>query len=99
MANNSNGNSCYVDSIGALATAAKNIKVLGITLTASAANAQLVLKNNDAGASVRLDLRNPTAGSTVQFRFDQAPIVFSNGINVLTILNGNATIVYTIAGG
>lgn len=98
MANNNNGNSFYVDSTGSFA-GLKNVKVIGITLTATSANAQLVLQNADSGSSNRIDLRNPTSGSTVQFRFDQAPLAFPNGVKVSTITNGNATIIYTTTGG
>lgn len=97
MANVRSGNSHYVDSTGSLTT--NPVKVIGVLLTATAANGVIVLK--DSGGSItRADLRNPTSGTTVHFDLSDSPLYFPTGINVTALTNNPvATIIYDGNGG
>lgn len=95
MANIESGNSVYIDATGAL-SAKPNQRVVQVLLTATAASARIVLTNGDT-TTVKLDLRVATSGETGSFVFDY-PIVFSNGVHVLTLTNAVATLIYTREG-
>ena len=92
MANAKSGNSVYIDSTGSLET--DSTVVVGVILTATAANAVLALTNS-AGTVNKLNLRVPTSGDTVHFDFAQSPIHFPAGIAVGTLTNAIATLIYT----
>lgn len=95
MANAVNGNTVYIDSTGDVSIGTdKNIKVLYITITPTAASAVLALDDNAAAGDVtKLDLRVATDGDSKMFDFSRKPIVFPNGINVQTVTNCNAMLV------
>lgn len=97
MANQRSSNTTYVDSTGVLTTD-KNVKIAGVILTATAANAVLVLQDSD-GATNKLNLRLATSGDSQHFDFSQTPIHFANGVKVSTLTNAIATVVYTSSGG
>ena len=96
MANVRSNNTHYIDSTGALIDA--NVKVVGITLTATAANAVLLLKNY-ADSRSKIDLRVATSGATEFFNFAETPLVFPDGIYVKTLTNAIATLIYNNSGG
>jgi hypothetical protein len=96
MANTRNGNTWYVDATGTLGTE-KNVLVPYIFLTATGANARIVLSDQATG-SVKVDLRLPTAGDTQLFRVEANPILFPNAIEVTTLTNAVATVLVTRAG-
>lgn len=98
MANVRSGNTHYIDSTGTL-TADKNDKVAYVVLTASSANAVILLTDAGSGTRSKIDLRVATAGTTQVFDFSEVPLVFSNGVRVGTLTNAVATIVYTKGGG
>lgn len=83
MANVRNANTYYIDATGSLTL--KNIKALFIIITATAANARLVLKDITTGAT-KMDVRI-TAADGQFFDFSSAPLVFPNGIDVTTVTN------------
>lgn len=96
MANIRNGNTIYVDTIGTLISD-KNILVVEVLITATAANAIVAICDPD-GTSLKLNLRVVASGSTEQFVF-LSPIHFPNGIRCLTLTNAIATIIYTRSRG
>lgn len=95
MANVRSGNTFYIDtahSTSADDLLVKNIRAMYVVVTATSANAAVVLA--DASTSdKKCDLRIATSGNSQLFRFDNAPIVFANGIKVTTLTNAIATIV------
>lgn len=92
MANAENGNTIYIDSTGDI-TDTRGILVKAASLTATAANAVCLLRDQDSANSNKIDLRNPTSGSTAQFDFSDSPLQFPNGIDVQTLSNGVITLV------
>lgn len=88
MANVRSANTWYVDttySTIAESLVVKGIRVLGVVVTATAANGTIVLKDEVTAAPIKLDLRVPTSGETRHFDFSNTPIRFPNGIRpVLT---------------
>lgn len=96
MANVRNGNTIYVDSAATLTTD-KNLHVVNVLVTATAASAVVVLADPD-GTSLKADLRVATNGTTESFMF-VTPVFFPNGIKVTTLTNAIATIIYTRSGG
>lgn len=103
MANNLNGNSFYVDS--AYSTSADDLVrsqalVAYVLVTATAANGRIVLGDVGANSSqIKLDLRVETSGHSEPFRFAENPILFPNGIRVISITNAVATIIIKNSGG
>lgn len=91
MANVRQGNTHYVDSTGTLD--ADPVKVLGIIVTATSANAVVVFQG-DTGSANRLDLRVATSGATQDFDFSARPISFPKGIKVSTLTNAIVTVIY-----
>lgn len=101
MANTRIGNSYYVDTTGTLTdTNQKQVLVTQILLTATAASAILVIVDPtlEAVSYKKMDLRVATSGDTKSFEFD-TPVLFPNGIKVLTLTNAVACIVGKNTGG
>jgi hypothetical protein len=96
MANKRNGNTIYVDTAGTL-TSDKNMHVVNVIVTATAASAVVVLSDPD-GTSLKADLRVADSGVTQQFAF-LPPMFFPNGIRVTTLTNAIATVIYNRSGG
>ncbi len=90
MANVSNSNTFYIDSTGSLLI--KNLKAMYVTVTATAANAILNLQDADTSVN-KINLRVAISGDTQEFRFEDSPIVFPNGIKANTVTNCVATVV------
>jgi hypothetical protein len=96
MANTRNSNTFYIDtgySTIAESLAVKGIRVLGVIVTATSANAILVLSDEIAAAPVKLSLRVATSGESAQFLFGDTPIRFPNGIRPTTVTNCVATVI------
>lgn len=89
MANVRNSNTYLIDGT-ATTLAVSNILVTHITVTATSANAVLVLQDVTTNAK-KIELRVATSGSTQVFDFADNPIVFPNGVNPATVTNCVAT--------
>lgn len=92
LANEKFGNSIYVDSTGELTT--QKTHVHQVIVTATSANAIVVLVNNADDEKV-CDLRVATSGDTKPFLFE-VPLIFPNGVKVLTLTGAIVTIVYNV---
>ena len=103
MANLLNGNSFFADTQYSVTTddlVRASVQVTYITVTAVAANTVLKLGDVQAAAQPKIELRVATAGTTQIFDFSRKPILFPNGIRVLTLTaTSNATCVITNVGG
>ena len=88
MANIKQGNSHYIDSTGDLVTTP--VKIRRILITATGANANVVLSDPN-GTTRKFDIRVATSGTTGNFQIDT---YFPNGVEVTTLTNAIATIVY-----
>ena len=97
MANVRSGNTFYIDGT-ATTLAIKNVIVTHVLVTATSANAVLVLKDVTT-ANTKMDLRVATSGASQVFDFADNPIVFANGINPTTVTNCVATAVIMVPGG
>lgn len=98
MANLRNGNTYYIDSTAEILD--EKALVVYIIVTATAANGRIVLADLGNGtAQTKLDLRVATSGDSEAFPFDAYPVLFPNGIRVVTLSNAVATLVLTKAGG
>lgn len=97
MANVRNGNSVYIDSTGTVD--ASGVRVVGIVLTSTAANAVLVLTDNAGSPVNKCDLRVATSGESQFFDFSISPLWFPSGLKVGTLTNAKAMIVYTNGNG
>jgi len=105
MANIRNSNTFYIDTAAADAVAtttgnlaSKNIRVSYITLTATAATSELILRDVTTAAnkiSLKLDVDNISKS----FDFSETPLVFPNGINPSTVTDCTATCVVQEQGG
>jgi hypothetical protein len=93
MANVSAGNSSYVDATGVLKSD-KGTKVAYVVLTATAANAVLVLQDNAGTPVNKCNFKVATDGSSQTFDFSSNPIVFPNGVKASTVTNAIALVVY-----
>lgn len=102
MANQLNGTTFYVDSAHGSTTSDDFVKkqclVSWIIVTATAANARIVLGDVGDNAPVKLDLRVPTNGVSQLFHFRGLNVLFPNGVKVLTLTNAIATIGLTNSG-
>ena len=94
MANVRSANSWFVDSTTSSSAddLTSPVVLTAVYLTATSANSVLVLSDPTTGAT-RINLREPTAGTTRHFRMDAAPLSFPNGIRVSTLTNAVATLV------
>jgi hypothetical protein len=88
LANVKQGNSHYIDSTGDLITTPVTVK--RVFLAATGAGAVLVL-GDPSGSLKRFDLRVATSGATSTFEIEA---YFPNGVEVTTLTNAVATIVY-----
>lgn len=92
MANVKHGNTIYIDATGDVTS--NKTHVYQVLVSATAANAQVVLGN--IGASEKqLDLRVATDGDTKSFEF-VVPVMFPDGVEVITLTNAIVTLVYNI---
>lgn len=94
MANTTSGNVIYVDSTGNLTTDT-NKRIAYVSVTATAANGRIVIRETNNSNPIKLDLRVVTSGTTQVFDFSRKPIVFTTGINVGTLSNAVASIILT----
>ena len=94
MANVRNGNTVYVDTASANLTTNKSVKLWHAIVSATAANAVLVLGDTTASTyASKLDLRVATSGASQQFSFELVPVMFPNGIRVVTATNCVASLI------
>ena len=98
MANLLNGNTFYIDATSPDLDR-KQVLVTYIALTATGANAILVLSDVGTAPQKKLELRVATSGTTQLFRFTDSPVLFPNGISVTTLTNAVATLVIKNSGG
>lgn len=91
MANVVNSNTIYIDSTGDISNTA-NISVVSITMTTSAAGGSLTLRDQTTGDN-KISLKIATDEQSEKFPYEDAPIVFPNGINVNAISGAVATLV------
>lgn len=102
MANTFNGNTFYVDSAHSSSAddlLRKGVLVAYVNVTATAANGRIVLGDVGNDPQKKLDLRVAVSGDSQLFRFDANPVLFPNGIQVITLANAIATIVLRNPGG
>lgn len=103
MANLLNGNTFYIDT--AFASTVDDLvrsQALAayIVVTATAASGRIVLGDVGANSSqIKLDLRVETSGHTEIFRFPENPVLFPNGIRVISLTNAVASIIIKNPGG
>lgn len=97
MANVKAGNTYYIDTNNKTLADMGNSVIKMILLTATSANAVLVLQ--DSNSQIKFDLRNADAGTTERFNFVGAEIGINSGLKVTTLTNCNATIVLGKVGG
>jgi hypothetical protein len=94
VANKRNANTWYIDTAHATSAddlAGNNLLVVGIFLTATAANGRVVLADAQGTPVTKLDLRVATSGASQYFDLSSAPVNFPNGISVSTLSNALAT--------
>lgn len=101
MANVRNANTIFIDtasdsgntSVGTTGNFdIPNIKITGIVITSTGANATLVLKDVKTGATkIRVSLATSTESK--QFLFEVDPLVFPNGIAPTTLTNAEVTLI------
>lgn len=96
MANAINGNTIYVDTTGSIGLSSPQGVVLShVIVTATAASAQIVIRDDATSPVNKLDLRVPTSGDSKQYDFSDRPIVFPEGIEIGTVTNAVATLVFS----
>lgn len=101
--NQLNGNTFYIDT--AFSSSADDLVrsqtlVAYITVTATGANAILTLSDVGANSTqTKLNLRVAASGTTQLFRFPEYPVLFPNGIRVMTLTNAIATVIIKNPGG
>lgn len=86
-------NTWYIDGTDTLSDNG-NIRVSEILLTPTAANAVLLLADNNSAPSTKIDLRAAVSGETRQFSFSERPLIFQKGVKVVTLTNAVATIIF-----
>ena len=91
MANIRNANTYYMDTTTASLTIS-NIKVLGVLVTATSANAILNLQDVTTSDN-KMNLRVATSGDSKYFDFADSPVVFPTGIKPSVVTNCVATAV------
>jgi hypothetical protein len=90
MANVLNGNTWFADTVhsnDADDLVRKQTLVTYIIVTTTGANARIVLGDSSGNTATKLDLRVSESGVSKLFRFDGNPVLFPNGIRVLTLTN------------
>ena len=98
MANVRAGNTYYVDTTGNLTELSSNERILMILLTATAANAIMVITDNSSPVQNKFNLRLATSGDTKRFNFVGAEVHISQGLRV-DLTNATATIILKKSGG
>jgi hypothetical protein len=99
VANIRNSNTYWVDTGSQSLVVEKNTRLLGVILTASGGAAVLNLADDVVGASYPSKIEVAAAsGTTTHLVLDQAPIVFPNGIRVVTATNCRATLILAVGG-
>lgn len=96
MANAIRGNKILIDATGVITT--DRIKVAYALFTPSTANDSVTLKETSTDSDI-LILQSATAKTTLQFRFEQVPILFNNGIYVSAISSGAKLVLITTGAG
>lgn len=92
--NQVNGSTFYIDTAHATDDddyLKKNALVAWVSVTTTAANGRIVLGDSGSNNPTKIDLRVPDANRTVLFHFRKSPMLFPNGIKVLTLANAVAT--------
>lgn len=92
--NQVNGSTFYIDtahSTDADDYIKKNLLVVWVSVTTTAANGRIVLGDTGTNNPTKIDLRVPDANKTVLFHYRTSPMMFPNGIKVLTLTNAVAT--------
>lgn len=98
MANVRSANTWYVDTASE-SLDKKNISLMGVVLTGDGGAAELELADNVSGASYPSKLYLTQANNTTfHYDFSDSPIVFPNGIRVVTANNTLATLILRIPG-
>lgn len=93
--NQVNGSTFYIDSAHTTDAddyAKKNALVAWISVTSTAADGRIVLGDVGTNAPTKIDLRVPDANRSVLFHLRESPMMFPNGIKVLSIANAVATV-------
>ncbi len=92
MANTRAGNTYYIDTqySSTEELAVKNLKVLGVVVTASAAGGNILLSD---GSVSKLFLKVATDEDTSYFDFSNSPILFSTSIRPTTLSGAVATVI------
>lgn len=93
MANVNNGNTLFIDSTGNVSDT-RGLTAKHVIVTATAASASLILRDQDTGNSSKLRVDIASAGSVVHLPLEEHGIYFPNGVNVGTATNCVATLVY-----
>lgn len=91
MASIRNGNTIYIDD-STDTFAIRQLKVSHVIVTATAANAQVVLSDLDTSA-VKADLRVATDGTSQLFSFREQPMIFPTGVEASTLTNAVVTLI------
>jgi len=91
MANAVNGNTIFVDTADTLLNK-KGVRVAYVIVTATSANAVLVLQDNTQSIN-KIDLRVATSGESKVFDFSETPLYFPGGVKASTVTNTNSTLV------
>lgn len=94
MANVRNSNTLFIDTANS-PLAVINTRALYVIVTATAANAVVVLSDNTTAAK-KMDLRVAASGTTQVFDFSFNPVQFPTGINATTLTNAVVTVVIGI---
>lgn len=91
MANVRSGNVLYIDTASS-AYSQKGLKAAYIVVTATSANAVVVLQDSGTSANM-LPLRVAVSGSSQTFDFSASPVHFPNGVVASTLTNGVAALI------
>lgn len=93
--NQLNGTSFYIDTAHSTDDddyIKKNALVAWIVVTTTGVNGRVVLGDVGSNGPSKLDLRVPEANKSQLFPFRDNPLVFPNGIKVLTLTNAIVTV-------
>jgi hypothetical protein len=89
-------NKIYIDSTGVVTT--DRVKVAYILFTPSATHDYIELKETSTDVPI-LKIQGNVDHNTMYFRFDEAPLLFNNGIYVSHIDSGATAILVTTSAG
>jgi hypothetical protein len=93
MSNIRNSNTYYIDS-ASVSLDVPGVQVIGIIVTGDGGAAELELADNVAGASYPSKMNFQAAsGATIHIDLADSPIVFPNGIRVVTATTVKATLI------